>query len=80
MSRGRGIPWWSSGWDSVLSMSGAWVPSLVREPDPTCHNRGSCMPQWRLRFSCDATEIRPTQIKKYLKKYVQGFGLLDSHV
>ena len=32
-----GLPWWSSGWDSVLPLQGAWVPSLVGE-------LGSCMP------------------------------------
>ena len=26
-----GIPWWSSGWDSVLSLPRARVQSLVRE-------------------------------------------------
>ena len=25
------FPWWSSGWDSTLSMQEAWVLSLVRE-------------------------------------------------
>ena len=32
-----GLPWWSSGWDSVLPLQGAWVRSLVRE-------LRSCMP------------------------------------
>ena len=27
----EGLPWWSIGYDSVLSMQGAWVPSLIRE-------------------------------------------------
>ena len=26
-----GIPWWSSGLDSVLPLQGAWVLSLVRK-------------------------------------------------
>ena len=26
-----GIPWWSSGWDSVLPLQGAWVQSVIRE-------------------------------------------------
>ena len=26
------------GADSTLSMQGAWVQTLVRELDPTCHN------------------------------------------
>ena len=26
-----GIPWWSSGYNSVLSLPRAWVQSLVRE-------------------------------------------------
>ena len=34
----EGIPWWSTGWDSVLPMQGTWVQSLVRELGPTCHN------------------------------------------
>jgi len=25
----RGLPWWSSGLDSVLPLQGAWVLSLV---------------------------------------------------
>ena len=33
-----GLPWWSSGWDSVLPVQGSWVQSLVRELDPTCCN------------------------------------------
>ena len=33
-SRGQRLPWWSSGWDSVLPMQGAWVWSLVRELNP----------------------------------------------
>ena len=32
------LPWWSSGWDSALPMQGDWVPSLVREVDPTFCN------------------------------------------
>ena len=35
---GLGFSWWSSGEDSELVMQGAWVQSLVRELDPTCHN------------------------------------------
>jgi len=26
-----GIPWWSSGWDSELSMPRVWVQSLVED-------------------------------------------------
>ena len=33
-----GLPWWSSGWDSLLPVQGARVRSLVRELDPTCCN------------------------------------------
>ena len=36
-----GLTWWSSGQDSTLPRQGAWVQSLVREPDPTWHNKGS---------------------------------------
>ena len=32
----RGLPWWSSGYDSTLPMQGARVQSLAGE-DPTCH-------------------------------------------
>ena len=32
------FPRWSSGQDSALPMQGAWVQSLVRELNPTCHN------------------------------------------
>ena len=31
----EGLPWWSSGWDSELSMQGAQIQSLVRELDTT---------------------------------------------
>ena len=27
----EGLPWWSIGYNSALSMQGAWVPSLIRE-------------------------------------------------
>ena len=37
-SRGLRLPWWSSDWDSVLPMQGAWVWSLVRELNPTWRN------------------------------------------
>ena len=40
----EGLPWWCSGWDSVLPMQGAGTQSLVRELDPTC------MPQLRVRM------------------------------
>ena len=33
-----GLPWWSSGWDSMLPMQGTLVLSLVEELDPSCHN------------------------------------------
>ena len=33
-----GIPWWPSGWESVLLLQGAWVQSLVGE-------LGSCKPR-----------------------------------
>ena len=35
---GLGLPWWSSGSDSVLSVQRVWVQSLVKELDPTCCN------------------------------------------
>ena len=34
-----GLPCWSSGWNSELPVQGAWVRSLVREPDLTCWSR-----------------------------------------
>ena len=41
----KGLPWWSSGQDSIFPMQGAQVPSLGRKLDPpclksefTCHN------------------------------------------
>ena len=33
-----GLPWGSSGSDSVLPVQGAWVQPLVRELDPTWPN------------------------------------------
>ena len=33
-----GLPWWRSGYDSVLPMQGARVRSLVQELGPTCRN------------------------------------------
>ena len=38
IKRVRGLPWWSSDQDSMLSVQGAQVPSPVRELDPTCRN------------------------------------------
>ena len=32
------FPWWSSCYDSELSVQEARVQALVREPDPTCCN------------------------------------------
>ena len=34
----KGLPWWSSGWDSMLSMQGAQAWYLVGKLYPTCHN------------------------------------------
>ena len=34
----QGPPWCCSGLNSELLVQGAWVQSLVRELDPTCHN------------------------------------------
>ena len=31
----RGLPWWSSGWDSLLPMQRGWIWSMVRELEPT---------------------------------------------
>ena len=47
-------------------MQGAWVRSLVRELDPTCHNYRSCVPQ-----------LRPDTAKEitFLKKKEKGFAL-----
>ena len=30
----KGLPWWSSGWDSMLPVQGTQVQSLVTELDP----------------------------------------------
>ena len=50
-------------------MAGAWVQSLVRELDPTCHNSEflSCnwrfhMPQWRSKIPHTATKTQHSQI------------------
>ena len=45
----QGLPWWSSGCDSALSMQGAQVWSLVRELDPTCCSNSSNPTSKRLR-------------------------------
>ena len=34
----QGLPWWSSGLDSILPIQGVQVQSLVGELNPTCHN------------------------------------------
>ena len=34
----EGLPWWSSGHDSMVPLQRAWVQSLVRELDPTGHD------------------------------------------
>ena len=41
----QGLPWWSSGWDSVLPMQGAWVRSLVRELRSTCPSQDPAQPK-----------------------------------
>ena len=33
------LPWWPSGWDSVLPVQGVQVRALVGELDPECHNK-----------------------------------------
>ena len=52
----QGLAWWTSGYDSMRPVQGAWVRSLVRELDSTattkdltCLNedRKSCVPQLR---------------------------------
>ena len=48
-------------------MQGAWVRSLVRELDPTCHAK-SQMPQQRSRILCTATKTWCSQIKYFFKK------------
>ena len=56
-ARSWGLPWGSSGWDSVLPMQGARVRSLVGELDPACMPQlRSCVPQLKSRCS---------QINKY---------------
>ena len=47
MESGQGLPWCSSGWDSVLPRQGAQVWSLVRELDPTCCNKEPANQNWR---------------------------------
>ena len=48
----NGLPWRSSGWDSVLPMQGAQIRFWLEELDPACcdqefagHNRRSCVLQ-----------------------------------
>ena len=36
----QGLPWWSSGQNSMLAMQGLGIQSLVRELNPTC------CPEW----------------------------------
>ena len=35
--KGEELPSWSSGWDCLRPVQGAWVQSLVKELDPTWH-------------------------------------------
>ena len=63
-----GIPWWSSDWDSELPMQGAWVRSLVRELDPSCHSWRCYMSQRRLMILCTTPKTLYRQINKYLKE------------
>ena len=53
-----GLPLWSSGLDSVLPIQGAQVPSLVREPDPTCCNQ---------EFACPKDPAKKTEDPVYHK-------------
>lgn len=50
-----GSSWWSSGWDSMLSMQGAWIWSLIRELGPPYVIRNT---------SFAATKTWHNQIKK----------------
>ena len=36
------LPWWSSGYDSMLPMQGTQVQSLVRELDPHAATKTQC--------------------------------------
>ena len=47
---------------------------------PCSQCRGPGFHQWSLGVLCAATETWPSQINKYFKKCVQGFGLPDSRV
>ena len=51
--------WAFSGWDSSLPMQVTWVRALVRELDPTCHNK-----DWS---SC-VSQLRPSTAKWIIKK------------
>ena len=69
-----GLPWWSSGWDSVLPMHGAQVQTLVRELIPHAMAEGtpqlrvqkrSCKPQGRSKILRATTKTQGSQINKY---------------
>ena len=55
-----GLPWWSSGQDSMLPVQGSQVLSLVRELDPT----RSHVPQLRVLMS----QLKPAQPSPHQKK------------
>ena len=50
-----GLPWWFSGWDSVLPVQG---PGLIPGQGTRSHlpKQKSHMPQWRLKIPCAATK------------------------
>ena len=50
-----GISWWSSGWNSRLSMQGAWVWFLVRELDPGVSTKGFACATIKILYAASKT-------------------------
>ena len=68
-----GLPWWSSGWDSMLPMQGAQVQSLVEELDSAHCN---CF-HAKMKIPQAAPKTQYGQINKNLKKSIYGVSVRE---
>ena len=62
----KGFSWWSGGCDSILSIQGTWVLSLVGDLKPTCYDQGSNIQPRRSKILHAAAGTRCSQINEYI--------------
>ena len=68
----KGLPWWSSGYDSTLPMQGAWVRSLVGEL--RSHIPCVVWPKKKIKNSCEAARLNII-LTKYVRTNEDKIGL-----